>query len=267
MLSGPRSRGRHGNALQWHLGLSSHDSEATLDWEDRIEIKLVSVWRRSDGSVGCDKLKVCDAGVDPRHKLSNVLWVFADRMTRVVVGHRFTCLEGAMRERLVDKWSIDPHFGEPSLFIESRESGDEAAPAYYLARRWLEDEGLLPDDAAGIYRFDAKWWSEARKGHGGKDPLITVVSDQTHVACPRCGGPIEVPLDRLGEQGWAPVAHRMPLGPECAVAGHLAVDGSRLCRPSGCSPEEMVAGIQRSVPRDRVWRLADRVLEPDDHLH
>ena len=87
-------RGRHGNALQWHFGLEAHDSEAVLDWEDRIEIKMVSVWSNRSGDVLCDKLKVCDQGIDPWHKLANVLWVFVDRMSRVVLGHRFTHLAG-----------------------------------------------------------------------------------------------------------------------------------------------------------------------------
>src|SRR6187399_2221717 len=60
-----RSRGRYGNALQWHFGLAAHDSAARLDWEDRIEIKLVSVWRRGLADVGTDKVKICDARIDP----------------------------------------------------------------------------------------------------------------------------------------------------------------------------------------------------------
>ncbi|MCA9688062.1 MAG: hypothetical protein KC636_00520, partial [Myxococcales bacterium] len=52
LVTPARSRGRFGNALQWHLGLEPHDGAATLDWEDRIEIKMVSVWRRRGGALG-----------------------------------------------------------------------------------------------------------------------------------------------------------------------------------------------------------------------
>ena len=122
MLDVRRSRGRYGNALQWHLGLESHDSEATLDWEDRIEIKLVSVWRRG-GRVVADKLKVCDASQDPSRKLSNLVLVFADRLTRVVVGARHVVLAGDRRRRLVQRWGQDPHFrlAEAKVFTRRRQ--------------------------------------------------------------------------------------------------------------------------------------------------
>ena len=96
LVAGPRARGRFGNALQWHFGLEPHDSSEQLDWEDRVELKLVSLWRRREGPLACDKLKVCDLTMDPWRKLGNVLWVFVDRMTRVIVGHRFTRLAGAL---------------------------------------------------------------------------------------------------------------------------------------------------------------------------
>jgi hypothetical protein len=126
MLGSAKSRGRHGNALQWHLGLAPHDGDATLDWEDRIEVKLVSVWRRGDRVV-CDKLKVCDADLDPWRKLANVLWVFADRTTRIVIGSARTTMAGPMRERLAQVWDRDPHFDAPDLFVEARDG--EAGPA------------------------------------------------------------------------------------------------------------------------------------------
>jgi hypothetical protein len=102
--SPPHARGRFGNALQWHFGLDPHDSSEQLDWEDRVELKLVSVWRRRDGRLACDKLKVCDITADPWRKLGNVLWVFADRMTRVIVGHRFNRLAGPARSSLAAAW-------------------------------------------------------------------------------------------------------------------------------------------------------------------
>jgi hypothetical protein len=267
LLSGRWSRGRHGNALQWHLGLSPHDSAAELDWEDRIEIKLVSVWLRSDGSVACDKLKVCDAGVDPGTKLSNVLFVFADRVSRVVVGYRFFNLAGSSRERLAAAWGVDPHFGEPPLFIEARGKGEAQNPAYYLSARWFQEQSLLVG-ADGVFPFDAAAWSKARQGHDGRDPLLTAMDAGTpSVVCPRCGGAIEADTSALERLGWALAKHRMPIDGPCALAGHWAVDAGRLPRSNRCSRTELVAGVQRAVPKGSVWRLADRVIEPADHLH
>ncbi|MGB1701117.1 MAG: hypothetical protein ACPHRO_14255, partial [Nannocystaceae bacterium] len=131
------SRGRYGNALQWHLGLDSHDADAALDWEDIIEIKMVSVWRTPSGRLACDKLKVCDVSVDPKEKLSNVAFVLVDRVTRVVVGSRRLRLAGDLRESLAQRWDADPHFDAAPLFVESRGEGEKASPAYYLAARWL----------------------------------------------------------------------------------------------------------------------------------
>ncbi|MCX4239361.1 hypothetical protein [Paraliomyxa miuraensis] len=262
-----RSRGRHGNALQWHLGLASHDAEAKLDWEDRIEIKLVSVWLRA-GAVVCDKLKVSDIAVDPWHKLSNVLWVFADRLTRVVVGTRAWGLRGGVRARLARSWSLDPHFDQPDLFVEARERADgSAAPSYYLSARWLGSEGLLPAPGPGIFSFDARWWGQSRAEHG-RDPLPSVaVSPHGQQRCGRCGGPLRFDPEAVVADGWAPAHHGMPLGPACAPRGHFVVDGHRLLLPPELPAEDMLDALERRIAPDAVWRLSERVIEPDDHLH
>jgi hypothetical protein len=44
------ARGRVGNALQWHFGLDANDSSEQLDWEDSVEIKLVSCGSAAGGS-------------------------------------------------------------------------------------------------------------------------------------------------------------------------------------------------------------------------
>lgn len=266
LLSSNRSRGRHGNALQWHFGLSSHDGVACLDWEDRIEIKLVSVWARGD-SVGCDKLKVCDIAIDPWHKLSNVLWVFADRLTRIVVGAAQSTLEGGARTRLAASWDADPHFDHPHLFVEAREHAGKSAPAYYLAARWFPQEGVLPSGGPGIFSFDRRWWNETRRQHG-RDPWLTIVDGPASVvACPRCNGPITFERAPLDAQGWAPARHGLPADGPCQLRGHAVVAGSRLSPSAWQSPEEFRAALEARVPADAVWRLADRVPEPDDHLH
>ena len=173
LVAPDRSRGRHGNALQWHLGLPPHDGQARLDWEDRIEIKLVSVWQRA-GAVVCDKLKVSDVAVDPWRKLSNVLWVFADRLTRVVVGTRAWSLRGAARERLSSAWSLDPHFDQPALVVEARERADgSAAPSYYLAARWLAERACELGqalDCEGLGELRAL----GRGGGQGRSVTITI---------------------------------------------------------------------------------------------
>ena len=265
-----RSRGRHGNALQWHLGLAPHDGEATLDWEDRIELKLVSVWRRgsSDAArLGCDKLKVCDVAIDPWRKLSNVVFVLADRLTRCVVGGVGFRLAGAARERLAAAWRADPHFDHPALFVEAREQGDRSAPAYYLAARWLDEEAVLPAALPGVFPFDAKWWNAARSEHG-RDPLATIVdAPEGAVACPRCGATIRYDAGAVVERGWAPARHAMPLGDRCGIHGHFVVAAARLHPAPIQSPEEFRAAIESRMPRERVWRLADRVPEPEDHGH
>jgi len=262
-----RSRGRHGNALQWHLGLSSHDSEACLDWEDRIEIKLVSVWLRG-GAVVCDKLKVGEITVDPWHKLANVLWVFADRLTRVVVGTRQWSLRGDSRMRLAQSWSVDPHFDQPDLFVEARDRADgTSSPSYYLAARWLAGEGLLPEIGPGIFPFDSRWWGQMRAEHG-HDPLASVALDPSgHQRCRRCGGPVRFDPARVESAGWAPAQHGMPMGPQCAPRGHFVIDGRRLLMPSELPAEDMLDGLEQRIPREAIWRLSERVPEPEDHFH
>lgn len=266
-LSSRRSRGRHGNALQWHLGLEAHDAEAVLDWEDRIEIKLVSVWRRPSGRVACDKLKVCDVGVDPWHKLSNVMWVFADRLTRVVVGAMQTTLCGELRARLSTSWRHDPHFGNPLLFVEAREHAGRAAPAYYLAARWFEQEELLPPATPAIHGFDAAWWSSARSRHG-RDPWLTLVDGSCDlVACPRCGGPLAFDVGVVQEVGVAVAVHRMPAAAPCLARAHAVVHVETLADSALFDPERIRAGIESRIAPDALDRLANRVPEPPDHFH
>ena len=270
-LVAPRgSRGRHGSALQWHFGLQPHDGLDHLDWEDRIELKLVSVWRGRDGALGCDKLKVCDLSIDPWHKLSNVLWVFADRLTRVVVGHRFTCLEGQVRERLESAWGLDPHFDQPPLFVEAREQADRQAPAYYLSAAWFRAEGLLPRALAGVMPFDPRWWSSARASGRGRDPLVTLWrgEPQGQLHCPRCGGPIHADNERLARDGWSPAVHAMPFGDRCGLRGHYALAASSLSLGTGePGRAELEAALQGLLEPDQVERLSDHIVEPDDHLH
>lgn len=267
-LGSERSRGRHGNALQWHFGLDAHDGAAVLDWEDRVELKLMTLWRRNDGAVGLDKLKLCDAAVDPRRKLSNVLFIFADRLTRVVLGYRFFRLAGEARASLAQHWGDDPHFGRPAIFIEARESGQQSAPAYYLSAAWLET-WVLPASvgSAGLFPFDPRWWSEVRGAHSGRAPLLTVVPPGAPAArCGRCGAPMSFEVDRLASQGWAPARHGMPVDGPCGLRGHVAVDGARLPRAHGCSLAEQVSALEQRPGAEEI-RLTDRVPEPDDHEH
>lgn len=267
VLSSLRSRGRHGNALQWHFGLDPHDGRAVLDWEDRIEIKLVSVWRRSDGEVGCDKLKVCDLAIDPWHKLGNVLWVFADRLTRVVVGAALSRLAGGARERLEASWALDPHFEHPLLFVEAREQEGRSAPAYYLAARWFEEERLLPAVSPSIFPFDTAWWKAARAEHK-RDPWLTLVDGSgDRIACPRCGGALHFEGERVRGSGWAPAHHAWPVGDACILRAHAVIDGRRLAMSPWQTPEEFRAALESRLTPDALWRLADRVPEPEDHEH
>jgi hypothetical protein len=272
-----RGRGRHGNALQWHFGLDLHDGRAEPDWEGRIEIKLVSVWRRSDGRLTCDRNKICDIAVDPWAKLANVLFVFADRLTRVVLGHRFVHLGGERLERLARAWVRDPHFDQPDLQVESRESRAAGgrmvmAPAYYLSSRWFEQEGLLPAAPVAIgHRFDPAWWTRVRREHGRRDPLITLArvgaEAPTSMVCPRCQGRLRVDIDQLRRDGWAPAIHTMPLTGPCALRGHAVADATLLPLPAAASEQEQVAAIESWLPERSLWRLADRIPEPDDHEH
>lgn len=273
-----RGRGRHGNALQWHFGLDLHDARPEPDWEGRIEIKLVSVWRRSDGRLGCDRNKICDVAIDPWTKLANVLFVFADRLTRVVLGHRFVHLGGERLDRLAQVWTKDPHFDHPDLQVESRETRTgprgrtTMSPAYYLSARWFEQEGLLPADPVAIgHRFDSSWWTRVRREHGNRDPLITLArvesENPSSTVCPRCQGRLRVDLDQVRSSGWAPAIHTMPLSALCGLRGHAVVDASLLPLPAAASEREQIAAIESWLPERALWRLADRIAEPDDHGH
>jgi hypothetical protein len=269
-LGTARNRGRHGHALQWHLGLSPHDGDAALDWEDRIEIKLVSVWQRG-GKVVCDKLKVCDADLDPWRKLANVLWVFADRTTRVIVGARQTTLAAATFDRLAAAWDRDPHFEAPDLFVEARDGEAGPTPAYYLAASWFQREAILPPLSAAILAFDAALASRAL-AETGRDPVLTVAHAESCAdvgserrACPRCGAPIAFDASDLRARGSTVAHHGMPLPPSCAPAIHVVVDAARLPAPAALTTEEQIATLEART-RDPI-RLSDRVPEPDDHGH
>jgi hypothetical protein len=271
LVASRRSRGRHGNALQWHFGLSPHDGEPTLDWEDRIELKLVSVWGAGpagERGLRCDKLKVCDVGIDPWHKLSNILWVFADRLTRVVVGASAWRLQGAARARLETAWDADPHFDDPALFVEAREHAGRRAPAYYLAARWFAQEGLLPRVTGGVFPFEGRWWNQMRNEHG-RDPLATIVDSASagDLPCPRCGGPIAYDPEHLRSARWAPARHGMPMDGPCAGAGHFVVAAEHLIASRIQTPLEFRAAVEGRLELAKTWRLADRVAEPEDHGH
>ncbi len=269
------ARGRIGNALQWHFGLDANDSSEQLDWEDSVEIKLVSVWQRG-GRIACDKLKVCELTMDPWRKLSNVLWVFADRMTRVIVGHRFWRLAGPARESLAAAWHADPHFEQPVLFVESREQDDRTrrktairqAPAYYLSAAWIA-ANLLPASLPGVFPFDARWWSQARDhGTRRRDPALALWRGEAAVRCPRCGGPLHVDLARVREARWAPAVHAMPIGPDCGLRAHAVLDAGWLgLAPGALGREALEVAIEGRAAPDQVPRLADGVLEPEDHEH
>jgi len=269
LVAAPHARGRFGNALQWHFGLEPHDSSEQLDWEDRIELKLVSLWRRPGGLLACDKLKVCDITMDPWRKLGNVLWVFVDRMTRVVVGHRFTRLAGDLRGSLAAAWEQDPHFDRPPLFVEAREQDQRQAPAYYLSAAWLA-EHLLPQGLRGVFRFDAAWWSEARDhGRRRRDPQLALWHGQrSPLVCPRCAGPLHFEAAQLQAGGWAPAVHAMPLGPECGLRAHAVIDAAGLPLAADAHGwHDLAAALEGRTSSERVERLSDQVLEPEDHEH
>lgn len=259
-IASPRSRGRHGNALQWHLGLSSHDAKAEPDWERRIEIKLVTVWRTRSG-LTCDKLKVCDGDIDPWRKLDNALFVFADRLTRVVVGHRFVTRTAEVHASLVAAWTADTHFDAPALFVEARDGEGGARPAYYVSASWLAAH-VLPATLPGV--FDARRGA-VRSG----DPLLTVVEEGggASVPCPRCGAGMAFDAAALLRRGAVPAHHGLPLTGSCATREHVVLARSRVLVNDVLGPDETLATLQSRVRADRVARLVDHVAEPDDHRH
>lgn len=257
IVASSRSRGRHGNALEWHLGLDGHDTRSEPDWEGRIEIKLVTVSLRA-GAIACDKLKVCDAQIDPWRKLANVMFVLADRLTRTVVGHRFVHLAGAPRDALVRAWSVDPHFDAPALFIESRETDGAMSPAYYVSAAWLL-EHVVPSALPGVLE------APRRQPHSG-EPVLTVI-DAGVAACPRCRAPLRFDPATLARHGAAAAHHGMPLPAGCGARQHVVVTADRVCPPAIGSKAEQHAALHGLLDRDRVVRLAELVAEPDDHGH
>lgn len=264
-LTTERSRGRYGNALQWHLGLEPHDGRAELDWEDRIELKIVTVWRRLDGSVVSDKLKVCDATIDPGRKLSNVRWVFVDRLTRVVLGCAHTHFSGEFAQTLRAQWFRDPHFERPTLFVEARESGGTSAPAYYLSAQFLRQIGVVRE-IPGTSHFDTKLWSAVRR-ETGRAPLLALapLGGDRDIGCPRCAGRLRFDPEVLQARGVVRAQHTMPLGDACATRGHLVIRPDlELPATPVASNRELRAGLQAV---GGLFRLSERILEPDDHGH
>ncbi|MCA9689624.1 MAG: hypothetical protein KC636_08440, partial [Myxococcales bacterium] len=185
--------------------------------------------------------------------------------------HRFFRLAGALRAQLEADFALDPHFDHPNLFVETREQDTRQAPAYYLAARWLRDAAILPSSALGVFPFDARWWSEARRAHGRDEPpkiALWEPGDGAMTRCPRCDGALRVDAARVDREGWSPAIHTMPLGERCALHAHLVVDARALPLPKGAPGRaELEAGITGQVTLEKVWRLADRIPEPDDHLH
>ena len=59
----------------------------------------------------------------------------------------------------------------------------------------------------------------------------------------------------------------MPFGDQCALRGHAVLDPRRLPEPSYISDEEQFAGLEGRLGASQLWRLADRVPEPEDHGH
>jgi hypothetical protein len=215
----------------------------------------------------CDKLKVCDADRDPWRKLANVLWVFADRATRIVIGSARTTMAGPMRERLAQVWNRDPHFDGPDLFVEAREGDTGPAPAYYLAATWLAREEILPPLSPAIFDFDPRLWSRAI-AESGRDPVFTVVRTGEEIrVCPRCGAPLSFAAPELLRRGLAVAHHGLPLPRSCAPALHVVIDGSRFPPPAVLSRAEQIGAVEGRTPLDAVPRLCDRVAEPEDHAH
>jgi hypothetical protein len=264
-LSGDGSRGRFGSALQWHLGLAEHDALAMLDWEDRIELKLVTVWRDAGGHVVCDKLKVCEARIDPWHKLANALLVYVDRATRVVLtSSRLHLDEGAAAA-----WGGcddgDPHFGTGALYVETREGATGSDPAYYLSASWVR-AGMPP----AVLPLDLRPADEELLGDRRR--RAWVVAREGGARCPACGAGIRFDADVLARRGWAPGAHPPRAGK--TLAQELPCGGARFAvvEPSvlpalraPLSVEEHARELAGLFPP--TVRLSDRVFEPEDHGH
>jgi hypothetical protein len=45
------------------------------------------------------------------------------------------------------------------------------------------------------------------------------------------------------------------------------VDGRRLLAPAELPVEDVLDALEHRIASDAVWRLSERVPEPDDHLH
>lgn len=268
-LMNGQGRGRHGNALQWHLGLDIRDGRAELDWEDRIEIKLVSVWRTASGSWSCDKLKVCDHNVDPWHKLSNVLWVFADRMTRVVLTTQLAHLQGALREAMAQAWTQDPHFGAPDLFVESRDRGQSMSPAYYLSSAIMRRAVVQPASLAVPSRSPLMWdpiaaatWRKQQR-----EPVWVLIDAGAPVPrCPVCQGALSIEDTAGVERGWVELKHA-PSSSPCRDWNWIGVDGAQVPPSPVLSRKEQLQALMAIPGQGELLRLADRCIEPFDHGH
>jgi hypothetical protein len=120
-----------------------------------------------------------------------------------------------------------------------------------------------------VFPFDARWWSEARDhSTRRRDPLLTLWRGASAVVCPRCGGPLRVEVDRVRAEGWAPAVHAMPLGPACGLRAHAVIDAAGLPLPPGHPRRAALeAAVEGRTAPEQVDRLADRVLEPEDHEH
>lgn len=267
LMSG-QGRGRHGNALQWHLGLDIRDSRPELDWENRIEIKLVSVWRKADGGWSCDKLKVCDHGVDPWHKLSNVLWVLADRMSRVILATRMSPLRGLMRDAMARAWSQDPHFGAPDLFVESRDRGQAMSPAYYLSASIMR-QAVVEPASRGALASPLTWdpVTAARWRKEGRPPVWVLVDPgQALPRCPVCRAPLSIENTRNLERGWLPLVHA-PNSSPCSAWNWVGIDGAHVPPSPVLSREEQAMALRALSHEEPLVRLVDRCPEPVDHGH
>lgn len=264
-----QGRGRHGNALQWHLGLDIRDGRAQLDWENRIEIKLVSVWRTQSGAWSCDKLKVCDHNVDPWHKLSNVLWVFADRMTRVVLTTQLRPLQGALREAMARAWTQDPHFGAPDLFVESRDRGEAMSPAYYLSSAIMRSAVVQPAAVTVPSRSPLMWdpiaaasWRKQRH-----EPVWVLIDEDAPMPrCPVCNAALGIEDTQGVERGWVPLVHAPSQSP-CQAWNWIGVDGAHVPPSPVLSRIEQLQALMAIPGQGELLRLADRCIEPLDHGH